>query len=126
MRRRAAKKVSPKKTAGNRPGPDPRVGILLGAFCEAHQEYLRTRYFVVGGRDGTWLKKALATYSEADIRRALTAYFADRPARARYGASIPQFVQRIGTLLAEVTLATPDFTDYSRQPEDDEEGSACS
>jgi hypothetical protein len=120
-----AKTVSPKKRAPDRPPPDPRIGTLLAAFCERHQTELRTKYLVVSGCDGSWLKKALATYSEADIRRALTAFFADRRARARFGATVPMFVKRIGTLLAEVAPATRDFTDYTRRPED-EEGSECS
>jgi hypothetical protein len=126
VRRPAAKNVSPKKKLPDRPLPDPRIAILLTAFCEHHQIALRTKYLVVGGRDGRWLKQALAAYSEPDIRRALRAYFTDRQARARFGADVPMFVKRIGTLLTEVAPVVPDFTDYSRRPEDDEEGSACS
>jgi hypothetical protein len=125
VRRRAAKTVRPKTKAPDRPPPDPRVAVLLAAFGVAHQQHLRAPYLVVGGRDGAWLKRALATYPEADIRRALTAFFADRRARARFGADVPLFVKRLGTLLAEVAPATPDFTDYTRRPED-EEGSGCS
>lgn len=126
VRRRAAKKVSRRKKATDRPAPDPRIAVLLADFCERHQTELRTKYLVVGGRDGRWLQQAVATYAEAEIRRALTAFFADRRARARFGADVPMFVKRIGTLLAEVAPATPDFTDYTRRPEDDDEGSACS
>jgi len=74
---------------------------LLDAFCERHAETLGQRYLVRGGRDGKFLKDALATYDEPTIRRTLTAYFADRPARLRFGpASVPQFVAQIATLAA--------------------------
>jgi hypothetical protein len=69
------------------------------------------------GRDGAALKRALAVYAEATIRDALPAYFADRRSLDRIGASIPLFVQRIGTLAGRRGPDLPDFTGTgSRRP----------
>jgi hypothetical protein len=65
-----------------------------------HAEYLGEPYRVCGGRDGKHLKDALRLYDAATIERTLAAYFADRSARLRFGANVPQFVAQIATLAA--------------------------
>jgi Helix-turn-helix domain len=89
------------------PTPDPRIRSLLDAFCERHAETLGQPYRVCGGRDGKHLKDALKLYDEPTIRRTLDAYFADRAARLRFGASVPQFVAGIATLAARTPVRPP-------------------
>jgi len=97
--RRAVAHRVPSKSA-RKDTPDPRVAVLLRLFCETHQAALGTKYLCAGARDAVAIKRALATYDEATIRRTLAAFFRDRTSRLRYGAKVTQFVERIGTLAA--------------------------
>ena len=87
--------------------PDPRIRVLLAAFCERHLEALGQPYLVRGGRDGAYFRAALRTHDEATIQQTLAAYFADRPARLRFGAGVPQFVGQIATLAARTPIRPP-------------------
>ena len=104
LRVRTSAHTRRRSAARTEPTPDPRIRSLLDAFCERHTETLGQPYRVCGGRDGKHLKDALRLYDEPTIRRTLDAYFADRTARLRFGASVPQFVAQIATLAAR----TPD------------------
>jgi hypothetical protein len=93
------------------PAPDPRVKSVLDAFCAAHSQTLGQPYLVQGGRDGAWLKKALATYDEPTIQRAIAAYFVDRDARVKFKADVPHFVGRIAALASRRGPARPEPED---------------
>jgi hypothetical protein len=134
---RLGKKGTAKKGTTEKPPPDPRVSALIAAFAEQHQQTLGTKYMVSGARDGKAFKRALATYDEASIRRALAPYFADRRSLDHIGADVPKFVGRIATLLATsasngaVAPAYRDFTGHGqaavrqRQEAAAREGTAC-
>jgi hypothetical protein len=74
--------------------------VLLRLFCQTHESALGTRYLSGGVKDAVALKRALQLYSEPTIRATLALFFRDRASRLRYGARVPQFVDRIATLAA--------------------------
>lgn len=110
-RRRVAARKRARKTNPDHP-PDPRVRLLLERFVAAHRQALGTAYLVRGGRDGTHLKRALATYDQATIARAIEAYFAEARARRTYGASVPLLVARIGTLASPRASIRPALPEH--------------
>src|SRR5262249_7806040 len=83
VRRRAhAQRRHPSLRAADSPGdqnhaPDPRVRSLIAGFCQVHQAALGQPYLVMGGRDGTALKRALRMWDEPALTATLQRYFAD-------------------------------------------------
>jgi helix-turn-helix protein len=97
---------------GQRAQVDARVqttDALLLAFAAAHQESLGQPYLERPARDRAEVLRALGLYGEATISRTMLAYFADRQL-VRFGASVPQWVQRINVLAGRDEPAPRDFT----------------
>jgi hypothetical protein len=66
-----------KKSAADKPPPDPRVRDFVGWFCEAYQKVRGVKYFVQGAKDGAMVKRLLQTLSPEELKAAAQAMLAD-------------------------------------------------
>jgi hypothetical protein len=84
-----------------------RIGRLLQRFAETHEDRLGTKYLSARARDTRALQRALAVYDEPTVASTIPAFFHDRDARLRYGATVPQLVDRVPTLAAQLRPCRP-------------------
>jgi len=101
----------PKEITGARrrrptnPEADARVRPVLDHFCQAHQAALGEAYPVVGGRDGTVIKRLPQSYDVAKLCALIDRFFASLGAddfvREKIGATVPAFVGKISALLGQ-------------------------
>jgi len=78
---------------------------VLDHFCQAHQAALGEAYPVVGGRDGTVIKRLPQSYDVAKLCALIDRFFASLGAddfvREKIGATVPAFVGKISALLGQ-------------------------
>jgi len=108
--RRTPYKNTKKKSAADKPPPDPRVKIFIDFFVTAYAQAVGRPYIVAGGKDGATVKRLLAALDRegidaaAELQRATRNMLADGWGRER--ANIGLLASQINTWRGQARAAS--------------------